>query len=75
MHTVKSDKVLKWKDCGTYKETECGQYYAYKEGGLWQAGSVRFGRDIDFRVSFPNLPSAKAFLQEHESNKVLILAD
>jgi hypothetical protein len=75
MHTVKSDKVLKWKNCGTYHTTECGQYYAYREGHLWQAGRVMFGRDINYRVEFQTLASVKAFLQESESNKLFIVAD
>jgi hypothetical protein len=74
-HTEISNKVLKWKDCGTYKQTVCGQYYAYKESGLWQGGRVMFGRDIDYRVSFPNLESVKSFLQEQERNKVIIVGD
>jgi hypothetical protein len=74
-HTIVSNKVLKWKDCGTYKETECGLYYAYKEKGLWNAGRVMFNREIDFRVHFPSLASAQQFLQEYESNKVIIVGD
>jgi hypothetical protein len=34
-----------------------------------------FGRDIDYRVSFPSLANAKAFLQEKESNTVYIIGD
>ncbi len=74
-HTEMSSKRLEWLDCGTYRATVCGQYYAYKEGGLWQAGRVMFGRDIDYHVSFPSLANAKAFLQEKESNTVYIIGD
>jgi hypothetical protein len=75
MHTTISNKVLKWKNCGTYHATECGQYYAYREGHLWRAGRVMFARDIDFRVEFQTLASVKQFLQQHESDKVIFLAD
>jgi hypothetical protein len=75
MHTIESKKILEWVDCGTYRATACGQYYAYKEGGLWQAGRVMFGRDIDFRISFPTIASARQYLQQYESEKVIYLAD
>ena len=78
MHSEKSSKVLQWREpvaAGNYTATECGQYYAYREGHLWNGGRIMFGREINFRVEFPSLESATAFLQEYESNKVLILAD
>ena len=75
MRIETSSKRLQWVNCGSYYTTVCGQYYAYKEGGLWQAGRVMFGRDINYRVSFPNMASARAFLQEQESQKVLIIGE
>lgn len=75
MHTMKSDKVLKWENRGSYHATECGEYYAYREGHLWQAGRVMFGRDINYRAEFQTLASVKAFVQETERNKIIILAD
>ena len=75
MHARESNKRLEWLDCGTYRATVCGQYYAYKENGLWQAGRVMFGRDVDFRISFPTLASARQYLQQYESNKVIIVGD
>jgi hypothetical protein len=79
MHTETSSKILEWNYYGrkriTYTSTMCGQYYALKVEGLWKAGRVMFGRDIDYRVSFPSLASARAFLQEKESNTVYIIGD
>jgi hypothetical protein len=75
MHTIESKKILEWVNCGTYRATACGQYYAYKEGGIWQAGRVMFGRDIDFRISFPTIASVRQYLQQYESEKVIYLAD
>lgn len=78
-HTEESTKVLEWNYYGrkriTYTSTMCGQYYALKVDGLWKAGRVMFGRDIDFRVSFPSLANAQQFLQEYETNKVIIVGD
>ena len=55
MHTVKSDKVLKWKNCGTYHITECGQYYAYREGAFMAGGArdVWEGHQLSRRVPNP----------------------
>ena len=79
MHTEKTGKVLEWDNFGrkriTYTATACGQYYAYKMNGTYHAGRVMFGRDVNFRVEFPTLDSAKQFLQEHEDNKVIYVAD
>jgi hypothetical protein len=78
-HTIVSNKVLVWDYYGrkriTYTSTFCGQYYAYKMDGLWNAGRVMFNREIDFRVHFPSLASAQQFLQEYESKKVIIVGD
>lgn len=78
MHTEKSDKVLQWREvvaAGNYTATVCDRYYAYKEDGLWNAGRVMFGREVNFRVEFPSLASAQQFLQEYESSKVIIVGD
>jgi hypothetical protein len=78
MHTEISNKILQWRKpvaAGNYTATECGQYYAYREGHLWNAGRVMFNREINFRVEFPSLASAQQFLQEYESNKVIIVGD
>ena len=79
MHTEISSKRLQWDNFGrkriTYTATVCGQYYIYKMEGVYNAGRVMFGRDIDFRVSFPSLESAKDFLQNYESEKVIYVGD
>jgi len=72
--------TLEWKSArvtGTQlRETVNGQYYAYRiKPGEWRAGRMMFNIETDFRLTFSSFAVAKAYCQQYESDKVIIVGE
>jgi hypothetical protein len=80
MKAIKSPVNLEWKSASVtgrqLRETLNGQYYAYEiKAGEWKAGRMIFKIETDFRLTFSSFAVAKAYCQQYESDKVIIVGE